>query len=244
MMGLHPRRRPGRWSPVVAAIVLCVGCGDGGHGGSTPAERGMNGMIESFYGPPYTFEARLDLLRFLPRAGLDAYLYAPKNDPYHRDRWREPYPPDWMAHFEELARTGRELGVRFVFALSPGAAFDPDAGDFAAVHGKLEAMFAVGVRDFCVLFDDLSPASRGRRSGAASADRRRERSPSCAGSTPTSGSASSRTTTPARWRRCAPTPRRSAATSTSRHRPCTPPTRRSRPTSRSCGPGGGSSPAR
>lgn len=120
----------------------------------------MIGMIESFYGPPYSFEARLDLVRFLERAGLNAYLYAPKNDPYHRDRWREPYPPGWMAHFEELARVGRELGVRFVFALSPGARFDPDGGDFDAVEDKLGAMLDAGVRDFCILFDDLDPQSR------------------------------------------------------------------------------------
>jgi hyaluronoglucosaminidase len=144
---------------LAAALMLCLGCGDGGHGDSAPAP-GMIGMIESFYGPPYAFEARLDLLRFLKRAGLNAYLYAPKNDPYHRDRWREPYPPEWMDHFAELARVGRELGVRFVFALSPGTRFEPDGGDFDAIEAKLGAMLDAGVRDFCILFDDLDPHSR------------------------------------------------------------------------------------
>lgn len=119
----------------------------------------MRGMIESFYGPPYTFEARLDLIRFLPRAGLDAYLYAPKDDRYHRDRWRDPYPAEFIAHFAEAARLSREQGVRFIFALSPGGSFDPDSGDFAAIEDKLGALYTAGVRDFCILFDDLSPES-------------------------------------------------------------------------------------
>ncbi|MDX2169204.1 MAG: beta-N-acetylglucosaminidase domain-containing protein, partial [Deltaproteobacteria bacterium] len=80
----------------------------------------MHGVIEGFYGPPYAFAARLDLVRFLPRAGLDTYVFAPKLDPYHRSRWREPYPAEWMAHFGELARAAEQSHVRFVYALSPG----------------------------------------------------------------------------------------------------------------------------
>ena len=142
-----------------AAIAVGAGCGGGSAGGDL-AEPGMFGVIEGFYGAPYSFEQRLDLLRFLPVAGLNAYVYAPKGDPYHRDRWRDPYPPEWMAHFAELARAGREVGVRFVFALSPGSGFDPDGGDFTAVAEKLGALQDAGVRDFCLLFDDLSPQSR------------------------------------------------------------------------------------
>ncbi len=151
--------RAAGWAIVCAVVALCAGCGDG-PGGSDLAEPGMFGVIEGFYGPPYSFEQRLDLLRFLPGAGLNAYVYAPKGDPYHRDRWRDPYPPEWVAHFAELARTGREVEVRFVFALSPGSSFDPDGADFAAVTGKLGALRDAGVRDFCLLLDDLSPQSR------------------------------------------------------------------------------------
>ena len=52
------------------------------------------GAIEGFYGSPWTTEERLDHLAFAGRFKLNTYVYAPKDDPYHRDRWREPYPPD------------------------------------------------------------------------------------------------------------------------------------------------------
>ncbi|MDX2166779.1 MAG: beta-N-acetylglucosaminidase domain-containing protein, partial [Deltaproteobacteria bacterium] len=85
---------------------------------------------------------------------------APKLDPYHRSRWREPYPAEWMAHFGELARAAEQSHVRFVYALSPGGGFDPDGDDPARLVDKLGALFDVGVRDFCLLFDDLAATSR------------------------------------------------------------------------------------
>jgi hyaluronoglucosaminidase len=143
---------------LLGAVLLLAACG--GNGNDTSTTTCMHGVIEGYYGPPYSFAARLDLLRFLPRAGLDTYIFAPKLDPYHRDRWREPYPAEWMAHFADLARAGRESGVRVVYALSPGGGFDPDSDDPARLIDKLGVLFDVGVRDFCLLFDDLATTSR------------------------------------------------------------------------------------
>jgi hyaluronoglucosaminidase len=55
------------------------------------------GAIEGFYGSPWTQQERLDQLDFYGRFKLNTYVYAPKDDPYHRDRWREPYPADLVA---------------------------------------------------------------------------------------------------------------------------------------------------
>ncbi|MFN8640225.1 MAG: beta-N-acetylglucosaminidase domain-containing protein [Candidatus Binatia bacterium] len=142
---------------LTAALAGAIGCGDAAP--DPPAARPLRGAIEG-YGRLYSFEQRLDLLRFLPEAGLDTYVYAPKTDPYHRARWRDPYPAEWLDHFQELASTADDLGLRFVFALSPGAGFAPDAGDQAAVNAKLAALLARGVRHFCLFFDDLDPVSR------------------------------------------------------------------------------------
>ena len=96
----------------------------------------LRGVVEGFYGPPYTFEQRRSLFRFLPTAGLNTYLYAPKLDPYHRERWREPYPSDFLDHFGELADAAGTGGTRFVYALSPGLSLDPDKGDTGRVRQK------------------------------------------------------------------------------------------------------------
>jgi hyaluronoglucosaminidase len=116
----------------------------------------VRGVIEGFYGPPYTFEQRREMVRFLPRAGLNTYVYAPKLDPLHREQWRDPYPAAFLDHFRELTAIGAQLGVRFVYSLAPGQSFDPAAGDTARVEEKLGSLFDAGVLDFCLLFDDIA----------------------------------------------------------------------------------------
>jgi hyaluronoglucosaminidase len=50
----------------------------------------------------------------------NTYIYAPKDDPYHRDKWREPYPADKLAELRDLVDRARANHVRFTFALSLG----------------------------------------------------------------------------------------------------------------------------
>jgi len=118
-----------------------------------------SGIVEGFYGPVYSFEARRALFAFVARAGMDTWMYAPKEDPFHRERWREPYPAEHLAHFGELASLGAEIGVRFVFAISPGLTYDPTTGDLERLQTKLTSLLDVGVRDFCLLFDDVIGAT-------------------------------------------------------------------------------------
>ena len=120
-----------------------------------------SGIVEGFFGPLYSFEQRRALFLFTARAGMNTYIYAPKGDDFHRARWREPYPADYLAHSQELATLGADAGVRFVYAIAPGLDFDPDAGDLAVLVQKLETIRAVGVRDFCVFFDDVFGAEAG-----------------------------------------------------------------------------------
>ena len=51
------------------------------------------GVVEGFYGPPWGHADRLSIIEFMGRHGMNLYVYAPKDDPYHRAQWREPYPP-------------------------------------------------------------------------------------------------------------------------------------------------------
>jgi hyaluronoglucosaminidase len=50
-------------------------------------------VIEGFYGPPWSHDARLEVVEFLAGYAMNAYVYAPKSDPKHRERWRDPYDP-------------------------------------------------------------------------------------------------------------------------------------------------------
>lgn len=120
-----------------------------------------HGVIEGFYGEPYSHLERLEWLAFLEEVGLDTYVYAPKDDPFHRALWREPYPAAELAQFGELAAEAQARGLRFVFAISPGLDFDPESGDEAALLDKVDAALAVGVRHVCVFFDDVEADAPG-----------------------------------------------------------------------------------
>lgn len=116
----------------------------------------LRGVVEGYYGRPWSGEARRDVLAWMGAHGLDTFVYGPKNDPFHRDRWREPYPADALADLRATARAATRAKVRFVYALSPGldvcfACKD----DFKALTAKLRQLARARVRHFALFFDDL-----------------------------------------------------------------------------------------
>lgn len=116
----------------------------------------VRGVIEGFYGPPWSHGTRLELVEFLADRGMNAYVYAPKSDPKHRDRWRDRYDPDEAAQLGELATACADVGVRFGFAISPGLDIDySDEQDRAVLAAKLEPLVARGVDWLVVAFDDI-----------------------------------------------------------------------------------------
>ncbi|CAM5283743.1 hypothetical protein GCM10010329_43400 [Streptomyces spiroverticillatus] len=117
----------------------------------------LRGSIEGFYGPPWTQAERLDHMDFLGAVKSNTYVYAPKDDPYHRDKWREPYPADVFAQLGTLVKRATANHVRFTFAVSPGASICySDAADTKALTAKLQAMYDLGVRTVSVPLDDIS----------------------------------------------------------------------------------------
>lgn len=116
----------------------------------------LRGVIEGFYGTPWTPEARLATVELLGAHGMNAYVYAPKDDPLHRAAWREPYGADAASHFADLAAAGAGAGVEIGWALSPGLDVDyGSATDRDALATKLEAVRALGIAWLVLALDDI-----------------------------------------------------------------------------------------
>src|SRR5262245_29173716 len=49
----------------------------------------LTGVVEGFYGKPWTHGERTELFEWMAEWGLNTYLYAPKDDLKHRAIWRE-----------------------------------------------------------------------------------------------------------------------------------------------------------
>lgn len=131
----------------------------------------LAGVVEGFYGRPWTPAQRHALVRRLGQLGLNAYLYAPKDDLRHRARWRDPYPAEEAAALRELIAACARAGVAFIPALAPGldATFASPSG-LAALDAKVEQLVGLGARDFAVLFDDIVPAPASGQLGATEHD--------------------------------------------------------------------------
>jgi len=116
------------------------------------------GVVEGFYGTPWTHQDRVDILRFEGAHRMNVYYYAPKDDPYHRKLWREAYPPEAQQHLGELAEAANRNFVDFCFAISPGLtmAYSSEQ-DFQILTNKLASVGKLGVSCFALFLDDVPP---------------------------------------------------------------------------------------
>lgn len=130
------------------------------------------GIIEGYYGVPYTAEVTKDLFRFMARYKMNTYMYGAKSDPYHSRYWGDPYPTtitedqqrigylnqDMM---RDITKVANESKVNFIWAIHPGKAFanaeDPQVLD--KIMAKFESMHELGVRQFGVFVDDVGVPS-------------------------------------------------------------------------------------
>jgi hyaluronoglucosaminidase len=119
----------------------------------------LRGVIEGFYGPPWSHSARCTAITFLGERGMNAYVYAPKSDPKHREEWRVPYSASELAQFRALAAACRAAATRFGFAISPGLDIDYESdADRAVLLAKLAPLVDAGVDWIVLALDDIANA--------------------------------------------------------------------------------------
>jgi hypothetical protein len=114
------------------------------------------GIIEGFYGTPWSWEARAETIAFLRPHGYQFYFYAPKADPFLRKRWQEDHPDEAADRLRALAAKCRKLGVRFGIGLSPFEIYrNFDRSSRGALARKLSLFSDIGIDDLAILFDDM-----------------------------------------------------------------------------------------
>ena len=116
------------------------------------------GLIEGFYGIPRSFEERMSMIGFLSDIDMNQYVYAPKDDPYHNVKWREPYPDEKLAEISELASLSKNKGVDFVWAIHPGQNlidFNLYEEEIKKLFAKYDSLHGAGVTSFALCMDDI-----------------------------------------------------------------------------------------
>ena len=113
------------------------------------------GLVEGYYGNPYSESDRMNLFEFFGRQKMNVYIYGPKDDVYHKGQWREPYPTELGNKIAEYATVAKANKVDFVWAIHPGVDIQWNNTDSLNIVNKLKKMYDLGIRTFAVFFDDI-----------------------------------------------------------------------------------------
>lgn len=114
------------------------------------------GVVEGFYGTPWSHQVRLSLIDFYGQFKMNYYLYGPKDDTYHScPNWRLPYPEKEAENIKELVTACNRNRVDFVWAIHPGQDIKWNDTDYNNLVHKFNLMYDLGVRSFAIFFDDI-----------------------------------------------------------------------------------------
>lgn len=116
----------------------------------------IRGVIEGFYGTPWSHEQRLRGLAHFSDFGFNRYLLAPKDDPWHRYDWRSALSEDFLDRVSELMAEADKNGVTVAVAISPGLTVEYcDPRDVEAIMVRFRQLHRIGVREFGLFLDDI-----------------------------------------------------------------------------------------
>lgn len=114
------------------------------------------GVIEGFFGPAWSDNSRKSYAEFLSRVGGDFYVYAPKQDPNLRKKWREPWTEEYIAKLKDLVDLFHSYGVKFGIGFSPfGLGSSLTQLDEISLFQKLEIMEQLQIDLLGLFFDDM-----------------------------------------------------------------------------------------
>jgi len=114
------------------------------------------GVVEGFYGRPWSQQLRLDYAPVLRQLGLNSYLYAPKADPFLRKQWQSDWPSAEWRQLRELASRYAAAGLSFGVGLSPFLLYaDYGAAEQRQLRRKIERLNELQTPLLAVLFDDM-----------------------------------------------------------------------------------------
>jgi hyaluronoglucosaminidase len=114
------------------------------------------GIVEGFFGSPWSFQARVDWAKFLKKYGGDFYLYAPKRDHHLRKAWREIWDDEYLHELKSIRDEFHQQGLKFGVALSPfGLGSSISGEDFSHLKNRFLELANLQIDYLGLFFDDM-----------------------------------------------------------------------------------------
>ena len=117
----------------------------------------VRGVVEGFYGKPWSYEQKLKGIEFFADCNMNTYFLAPKDDPLQRFNWRSPFTSEYLNKTSELIDRGKIHGIDFVLCVSPGLSVEYSSeSDVDSVVNRFKQLTDLGSTHFGMLWDDIA----------------------------------------------------------------------------------------
>ena len=117
---------------------------------------GQRGVLEGFYGPPWSHSERLDMIDFLSDHDFNLFVLAPKDEASQRWDWRSPLGERDRTSIAQIVERADSHGLQIMCCVSPGLSItysEPD--DRQALVNRMLAFYELGVKRMGLLLDDI-----------------------------------------------------------------------------------------
>jgi hyaluronoglucosaminidase len=114
------------------------------------------GIIEGFFGRPWSWQTRQAYASFLKQNHYQYYIYAPKSDRYLRRQWSESWPTAEYANLQQLGQVYQQAQVAWGIGLTPLEIhhnFDDQTNNKLAA--KIRSINQLQPDILAILFDDM-----------------------------------------------------------------------------------------
>ncbi|EFF41651.1 beta-N-acetylglucosaminidase domain-containing protein [Mycoplasmopsis alligatoris] len=126
------------------------------------ADTKIRGFIEGFYGVPWTWKGRQSLIKMSSKYKTNSYIFAPKDDPYHAEKWDETYPNESLANIKKTVDIGHDNGVEFTWTMHPWInknnvidLSNDFNNELIKAKAKFQQLYDIGIRQFGIQADDV-----------------------------------------------------------------------------------------
>ena len=116
----------------------------------------ITGVIEGFYGRAWHEDQRVTMLDWIGSAGMNTYIYAPKDDIHVRARWRQAYGAEQLEILTRLIASAKAHNIAFMAAIAPCLDITySSVDDLNQLLRRIDQLWGIGARQFALLFDDI-----------------------------------------------------------------------------------------
>lgn len=114
------------------------------------------GIVEGFFGPTWSHEARVSYASFLAAYGGEFYIYAPKRDANLRKEWRAEWGEEFLGQMRTLRDVYHGQNLKYGVAISPfGLGSNISSADWNLLRQKFHQLSELKIDYLGLFFDDM-----------------------------------------------------------------------------------------